>query len=258
MLTTVKPILKDGRFDLNQIAAVLEGLEETIIFTLINRAQFAANSVIYESGKSGFNGAGEMSLFALRLRYHEEMDTMFGRFCVPEERPFTEGLRPPKRQVTLPETGLCLTKFDAINMSHEILNAYAALIPLICLEGDDAQYGSSVENDVMALQAVARRVHFGALYVAESKFQSDPEKYRRLVEFKDRQGLLAALTRVEVEERILRRVADKVDHIQAAINPAVRRRIPSEEIMAFYRASVIPLTKEGEIRYFLNRRDPSV
>lgn len=106
----------------------------------------------------------------------------------------------------------------------------------------------------MALQAIARRIHFGALYVGESKYQSDKIKYRTLIEARDRAGLLVALTRTEVEERILKRVADKVEHIQAEINPEVRRRIPSEEIMAFYRNHIIPLTKEGEVRYFLNRQ----
>ena len=79
-------------------------------------------------------------------------------------------------------------------------------------------------------------------------------EYRTLIEAGDRAGLLAALTRTEVEEKILKRVADKVEHIQAEINPTVRRRIPSEEIMAFYRNSIIPLTKEGQVRYFLNRQ----
>ncbi|MEN6490019.1 MAG: chorismate mutase [Smithella sp.] len=254
MPTTIKPILYRGKFDLAQIAAVLEGLEETIIFMLINRAQFAANKAAYDPDHSGFEGGGERSLFELRLRYHEEMDAVFGRFCVPEERPFTQDLPHPKRRVTLPETGLFLRDFNSINMADEILDAYRKLIPRICLEGDDGQYGSSVEHDVMALQAIARRIHFGSLYVAESKYQSDKTKYRTLIEAQDRKGLLVALTRTEVEEKILKRVEDKVEHIQAEINPEVRRCIPSEEIMAFYRNHIIPLTKEGQVRYFLNRQ----
>jgi chorismate mutase len=110
-----------------------------------------------------------------------------------------------------------------------------------------------VEHDVAALQAISRRIHFGAMYVAESKYRLDPEKYDQMIAAKDRSRLLDTLTRADVEERILARVADKVQHIQAEINPAVRRRVPPQAIMAFYRAQVIPLTKEGEIRYFLNR-----
>jgi chorismate mutase len=254
MPTSIKPILFRGKFDLEQIAAVLEGLEETIIFMLINRAQFAANKAAYDPEHSGFEGGGNRSLFELRLRYHEEMDAVFGRFCVPEERPFTSDLPHPRRRVILPETGLFLRDLNSVNMADEILDAYRKLIPRICLAGDDGQYGSSVEHDVMALQAIARRIHFGSLYVAESKYQTLKTEYRTLIEAGDRAGLLAALTRTEVEEKILKRVADKVEHIQAEINPTVRRRIPSEEIMAFYRNSIIPLTKEGQVRYFLNRQ----
>lgn len=254
MSTLMRPVRKQGEFDLSQIAAILEGLEETIIFMLINRAQFAVDAVVYEPHRSGFQGADEESLLSLRLKYHEEMDAVFGRFCVPEERPFTRELPLPKRRVAVSDTGLFLDDFNSINMADEILSAYVRLIPCICLEGDDEQHGSAVEHDVMALQAIARRVHFGALYVAESKYQSDPKMYRDMAAADDRAGLLAALTRPEVEQRLLLRVEDKVNHIQAEINPSVRRRVCAEEIAKFYKSYIVPLTKEGEIRYFLNRQ----
>ena len=81
------PIQNERGFDLSSIAANLEGLEETIIFMLINRAQFAQNQMIYEPNASGFEGAEGRSLFEVRLRCHEEMDAEFGRFSAPEERP---------------------------------------------------------------------------------------------------------------------------------------------------------------------------
>jgi chorismate mutase len=246
-------IQNKGRLDLKVIAEVLEGLEETIIFMLINRAQFAANGLVYEVDGIPFEGVTGVSLLEIRLRRHEEMDSEFGRFCVPEERPFVSLLPPPKRRVHLPPTGLQIRDFNVVNMTSDILAAYRALVPEICPPGDDGQYGSSVEHDVAALQAISRRVHFGAMYVAESKYQSDPARYDGLIAASARERLLAALTRADVEDRILARVADKVQHIQAAINPTVRRRVPPEAIMTFYRTHVIPLTKEGEIRYFLNR-----
>ena len=248
------PIRTTDRFKLTHIAAILEGLEETIIFKLIDRAQFAHNATVYETDKNVFEGADGHSLFHLRLLRHETMDAEFGRFHVPEERPFMTDLPASKRIEKLPpESGLHVVDFNAINVSDKILKAYIRLLPEICLSGDDGQYGSTVEHDVAALQAVARRVHFGALYVAESKYQSDPKKYKDLARKGDRAGLLASLTRADVEARILSRVADKVAHIQAAINNEVRRSVPPEAIMAFYRESIIPLTKEGEIRYFLHR-----
>ena len=83
--------------NLSTIAAQLEGLEETIIQKLIDRAQFAANAAAYRPGESGFASAGDKSLFDLRLRYQEEMDAAFGRFKVPEERPFHSDLPDPHR-----------------------------------------------------------------------------------------------------------------------------------------------------------------
>lgn len=243
----------ENGLDLNAIAAHLEGLEETIIFMIINRAQYAENQVIYEPDGIPFEGVSGESLLEIRLRRHEAMDSEFGRFFVPEERPFMRGLPPAKRRVARPDTGLHLDNLDAINVADRILAAYRPLISEICDEADDQHYGSSVEHDVAALQAIARRVHFGALYVAESKYQGDPASYRALAEKADRAGLLEALTRTDVEERILARIAAKVDHIQAQINPLVRRRVPPESIMRFYRQHIIPLTKEGEILYFLNR-----
>jgi chorismate mutase len=249
----ILPIRNENGFDLGSIADNLEGLEETIIFMLINRAQFAENKVIYEPNQSGFEGAAGQSLFEIRLRRHEEMDAEFGRFCVPEERPYMRNLPLPKRKVSLPPTGLHVDDCDVVNVTQEIQAAYLELIPAICPEGDDRNYGSSVEHDVAALQAIGRRVHFGALYVAESKFQADPRTYEALVKIGNRTGLLKALTRQDVEERILARIAAKVDHIQSQINPLVRRSVPADAIIDFYRRHVIPLTKEGEIRYILNR-----
>ncbi len=254
MNSVIKPIHHNGKFDLAQIAAVLEGLEETIIFTLMNRAQTAANLTVYQPGLSGFEGAGDKSLLEIRLRMHEETDSVFGRFTVPEERPFSKNLSAPKRKIQSVNTGLMIDSYDLISMTNEILPAYLKLIPEICPIEEDGHYGSSVEHDVMALQAVARRIHFGALNVAEAKYQSDPTKYRGMAETNDREGLMKALTRAEVEEHILNRVAEKVEHIQGHINPSVRRLIQPEKIMAFYRNEIIPLTKEGEIKYFLNRK----
>lgn len=243
--------------DLNRIARDLESLEETIIARLIDRAQFCRNPPAYLPGRSGFAGEPSLSLFALRLRYQEEMDACFGRFCVPEERPFNADLPAPRRRVTVPAHCLRIDTFDAVNLTADILDAYLELLPRICPPGDDRQYGSSVEHDVYAIQAVARRIHYGALYVAESKYRSDPETYQRAVARKDRDGLARLLTRAEVERRILQRVARKTAALQASARGGTRQTIDREVVVGFYRTHIIPLTKEGEIRYLLHRRSPA-
>lgn len=240
--------------DLARIAQDLESLEETIIARLIDRAQFGRNARAYRPGESGFEGETRLSLFALRLRYQEEMDARFGRFCVPEERPFNADLPPSRRRVTLPAHCLRLDDYDRVNLTAGILESYLALLPRICPPGDDGQYGSSVEHDVYAIQAVARRVHYGAMYVAESKYRSDPAGYARDVAEADRGALSRRLTRAAVERRILDRVADKTAALQASARGGTRHTIDPRVVVAYYADHIIPLTKEGEIRYLLHRR----
>ena len=235
------------------IAATLESFEETIIFKLIDRAQYHVNCTIYEPGKSGFEGDTTKSLFELRLWYQERMDAEFGRFLVPEERPFCADLPFSKRSIPLAETGLGIADYTSINLSDDIKRSYQALLPCICRSGSDDHYGSSVEHDIYALQAIARRVHYGALYVAESKYQNDPQKYIALAKNGDHSGILAALTRTDVEEAILCRVRDKVAHAQNQVNQLIRHTINPEAIFTFYRETIIPLTKKGELTYLLLR-----
>ena len=239
--------------DLDRIAADLEGLEETIIHKLIDRAQFRVNLPAYEPGNSGFDGEERLSLFDLRLRYQEKMDAVFGRFVVPEERPFSSDLPLPKRLVSLPPTSLVAAACAAVDLTKQIQPAYLALISRICPEGDDGQYGSSTEHDVYAIQAISRRIHYGALYVAESKYQGDPAGYQVLIDASDADGLGKSLTRVEVEAKIYGRVAEKVESLQAQADPSIRHAIDPTVVRSFYRETIIPLTKEGEVRYLLSR-----
>ena len=239
--------------DLNNIASRLEGLEETVIFKLIDRGQWRTNATAYIPGKSGFADEKTRSLFLLRLYLHEEMDAKFGRFCIPEERPFSSGLPKPQRDVNLPETELYINDFNLVNLSYDILESYKKLLSKICLQGDDGQYGSSVEHDVYAVQAVARRVHYGAFYVAESKFRSDPKSYRKLIAEKDENGIMEKLTRKDVEEHILERVKNKAADAQAGTNRLIRNVIDPQIFVEYYRDFLIPLTKQGEVLYLLNR-----
>ncbi|MFH1981325.1 MAG: chorismate mutase [Pseudomonadota bacterium] len=240
--------------DLIQIASDLESLEETIIVRLIDRAQYRRNETVYIPGKSGFRGEPVLSLFALRLKYQEEMDARFGRFHVPEERPFNRDLPEVRREVTLPENCLHVPDYNLVNVTDGIINSYLRLLPKICRTGDDSQYGSSVENDVYAIQAISRRIHYGAMYVAESKYRTNPDAYQRAIDNGDRATLLTLLTRPEVERQILQRVADKTISMQASSKATIRHAIDAAVIRDYYAAHVIPLTKEGEIRYLMHRR----
>lgn len=238
---------------LDAIASRLAGLEETLIYKLLDRAQFAGNPGAYEPGKSGFVPSEAASLFALRLRFQEALDTQFGRYKIPEERPFHRDLPEPRRLPPQSETGLTIDDLETINVTASIRSAYCQLLPRLCGTTDDGHWGSSVEHDVICLQALGRRIHFGALYVGESKFQEDSPKFRGLVTARDDAGLMAAITRTEVEERVLARVKAKVEAIQSVSDPALRRLVDPETVVDFFRATIIPLTKDGEIRYLYQR-----
>ncbi|MBN1522865.1 MAG: chorismate mutase [Spirochaetales bacterium] len=240
--------------DLTWIALRLEGLEETIIYHLIERIQFCNNSAVYEAGKSGFEGEASRSLLDIRLMYHESMDARFGRFEVPEERPFNANLPHVMRKVNLPDYPIHLEDFDTVNLTNKIKQTYIAILPVICRSGDDGQYGSSVEHDVYTLQAISRRIHYGALFVAESKYITDPGRFDVLIDSNDTDKIMEALTRKEVEEKIIRRIREKVEIAQSKANRDIRILIDPETIVGFYRDTIIPLTKEGELLYLLNRK----
>ena len=138
-------------------------------------------------------------------------------------------------------------------MSLEIETSYLDLLKKLCRPGDDGQYGSSTEHDVYALQSIARRIHFGALYVSECKFSADPETYSALITAHDVEALNLKLTRKEVEDKIVDRVREKVESIQSKANPKVRYLINPETAVEYYRNTIIPLTKKGEIAYLLKR-----
>jgi chorismate mutase len=251
------PVMENGGAmaepDLERIAADLESLEETIIAKLIDRAQFCRNRAAYRPGKSGFTGEAELSLFLLRLKYQEEMDARFGRFCVPEERPFNRGLPASQRTVTLPEHCLKIRDFDAVNLTADILASYLQRVPVICRPGDDGQHGSSVEHDVYAIQAIARRIHYGAMYVAESKYRAAPDTFQRAADQNDTEALMDLLTRPQVEARILRRVREKTAALQAPARTNTRHVIDPDTVCDYYADQIIPLTKTGEVRYLLKR-----
>jgi chorismate mutase len=241
--------------ELSFIAARLEGLEETIIFKLIDRAQFCTNLSGYERGKSGFSSDVSHSLFEIRMLHQERMDAQFGRFCVPEERPFTHDLPAPQRLVNLPDSKLHISNFDFISQAKDILTSYLELIPKICISGDDGQYGSSVEDDIYAIQSIARRIHYGALYVAESKYASDPGTYGRFIKTRDTDALMEKLTRKEVEDSIVERIRNKTISTQLFVNRVVRNAIDPDVVAEYYKEWIIPLTKKGEIAYLINRQN---
>jgi chorismate mutase len=237
---------------LNEIASLLESLEEAIIWRLIGRVQFRHNPEVYEAGGSGFENELTDSLFDVRLRYQEQMDAVFGRYTVPEERPYCERLPPRQRRAHVPAADFPIGEYNLVNLMPEIIDAYCDLVPKICKPGSDGDYGSSVEYDVFAVQALGRRIHYGSFYVAERKYRDAPDFYRNLIEEGDTGAIVSALLRPEVEEGILLRVRRKAEALQGYKSPS-RIYLDPETISDFFRDAIIPLTREGEVLYLMNR-----
>ena len=258
---------------LRAVTKKLEGLEETIIVHLCERAQFRYNSHIYAPfGKGDSEEIAAGSLFDLRLRDWEKVESLFGRFFRPEERPFQSVLPKPRYLLTEAPPGLSRAQpatphpahatpqpatpihdYNEVNLTATIREAYMKLVRRICPEGDDGSYDLSMERDICALKAISRRIHFGAFYVGECKYQQEPQIFRELAAKKDTKILLQKITREDIEEKVLSRVRAKTLRIQRGADPKVRSIIDPNEIVQFYRETIIPLTKEGEIRYISYR-----
>ena len=240
----------DGLPALNELSSFLESLEEEIIGRFISRAQFRHNPGIYEA--EGFADGLSGSLFSLRLLHQEKMDAVFGRYALAQERPLSCGLPPAQRELSPSGVVFPLADYNTVNLMKDIVQSYCWLVPKICRPGSDEYSGYSAECDVLAVQALGRRIHYGSFYVAERKYRDAPDFYRALIDAKDADGITAALTRPQVEEATIRRVRAKTEALQGRAS-AGRIRLPPDAAGDFYSDVIIPLTRKGELLYLMNR-----
>ncbi|HUV08328.1 MAG TPA: chorismate mutase [Spirochaetia bacterium] len=262
--------------DLETAAKQLEKFEDSIITAIIERAQYKANLILYERepGEPGVAGTQQESLFELWLNRWEMMESSLGGFDQPEERPFQRipfrqdlptskrahrglgsasgiGVKPENSPSIEPE--IKIHHFESINLTAEIRRSYLELVPRICARGDDGKYGVSAVRDIIALKDMARRIHFGALYVAELKYRDNPSLMKSLIEEGKSGHLLQAITRADVEEEIVRRVEKKAAAIQTESDRRIRTFVAPDILASLYRDTIFPLTKRGEVTYLLNR-----
>ncbi|GFH47615.1 chorismate mutase [Chaetoceros tenuissimus] len=295
---------------LDSIRSTLIRQEETIIFAIIERAQFRQNDVVYEQG--GFGDLGvplganpdyfkerseQLSFLEYMLIGTEVLHCGVRRYTSPEEHAFFPECLPSGPLDALPQldypTDLLspIKGANAINFNEILLKKYKEwMVPSISKKGDDEQHGSTVLSDIVVLQALSRRVHYGK-FVAESKYQSDPEGYQKLVDDGDAEGVMELLTNSAVEARVLRRAKIKaatygreplmtqlpeqkaaecggdVSFVAAAAASAVATAMESLEensdklqgkidpaiIETIYRDFIIPLTKDIEVAYLFLR-----
>ncbi|KAJ3271589.1 chorismate mutase aro7 [Terramyces sp. JEL0728] len=220
---------------LPKIRTELVRLEDTIIFGIIERSQFALNSNVYKPNQ------------------FKEIETSFLEYFLHN----MECVHAKVRRYTSP-----------VNINKEIMQVYINnIVPAITKEGDDFNYGSSCTKDVELLQTISRRIHFGK-FVAEAKF-NDPklhDQYVQLIKNRDEQGIMDLLTNKQVELKLLRRlkkkaliygqeIDDQNEDMDGDGGSMPGMRLNPTLIADIYEKFIIPLTKKVEVEYLLQRLD---
>ncbi|GMK58936.1 hypothetical protein CspeluHIS016_0603780 [Cutaneotrichosporon spelunceum] len=252
---------------LDNIRNQLIRLEDTIIFSLIERAQFARNKRIYEAGAFETEMGSKGRLLDWFIQETECFHAKARRYTSPDEHPFT-------RRELLPTPVLVPMEFPtllhppaashpSVNVNDRILDFYVThIVPGITKDADDGNYGSSATRDVEVLQALSRRIHFG-MFVSESKFQSAPADFIPHIVAKppNKDALAALITKPAVEARLLARLANKAKvygcemDADGHVIEDTATRIDIQAVVGLYRDWVIPLTKDVEVDYLVHRLD---
>ncbi|KIZ03964.1 hypothetical protein MNEG_3998 [Monoraphidium neglectum] len=187
--------------------------EDTIIFQLIERAQFARNTPVYVSEGvpvPGYDRSGRRySLLEYVLRETEQLHGSVRRYTSPTEHPFFPDEVPPLVLPPISYPSVLAPCAERINLNARIMQVYTdEILPAIAEDGDDGNYGSAATLDVLVLQALSSRIHYGK-FVAEAKFRARPEAYTPLIRARDADGLMALLTDEPQERRVVERVRIK-------------------------------------------------
>jgi chorismate mutase len=249
---------------LEKLRSALIRQEETIIFSFIERAQFLSNRIIYkqqpgpEFNVLDGNSPIETSFMEYFLLETEKVHAKVRRYTSPEEHAFFPDQLP---YPILPSLNFPpILHPNNVNINNRILKLYVdSLIPLITVEGDDGNYGSSATSDVIGLQALSKRIHYGK-FIAEAKFQEAPEQYSKLIQEEKRDEILQLLTNATVEQKLLRRVAIKASFYGAdltdsstTILPSTNFKVDPQVVSNIYENFIIPLTKDVEVEYLMQR-----
>jgi chorismate mutase len=262
---------------LNDIRGDLIRQEETIIFALIERSQFARNAVVYKHGESEVlhrrgvdrmikdgraRGASvdakldarwsQLSFMEYFLVETESMHAKLGRYNSPDENAFFSSLLP--RSVVGGEAKPSALKPNLININNEVLAVYTdKIVTQLCANSgeDDGEYGSTCACDVAVLQALSKRIHYGK-FVAEAKFQAERERFTKMILANDALGIMAALTSVPVEDAVVERVRTKASRYGTDGGEA-SYKVEPDVIAKLYRDYLIPLNKNVQVAYLLQR-----
>ncbi|KAM3711292.1 hypothetical protein ACJW30_01G098400 [Castanea mollissima] len=235
--------------------------EDTIIFSLIERARFPTNSPTYnESYVSSPTFSGSLVHFVVKET--EALQAKAGRYANPEEHPFFPDNLPPSVVPPYNFTEVLHPPAALININKDIWDMYfKKLLQLFTAPGDDGNYAATAASDLVCLQvkALSRRIHYGKL-VAEVKFRESPQEFEPAIRAKDRDALMKLLTFESVEEAVKKRVAKKamVFGQEVTLNNDDNKgkyKVDPSVVSLLYGDWIIPLTKRVEVEYLLRRLD---
>ncbi|KAF6147214.1 hypothetical protein GIB67_039344 [Kingdonia uniflora] len=275
-----KRVDESDSLTLDSIRTSLIRQEDSIIFSLLERAQYCYNADNYDHNAFSMEGFGG-SLVEFMVKETEKLHAQVGRYKSPDEHPFfpealPEPLLPPLQypQVLHPIA-------DSININKKIWDMYfSKLLPRLVKEGNDGNCGSTAVCDTICLQmlpspyenvslwclpsceVLSKRIHYGK-FVAEAKFRASPAVYEAAIRAQDGSQLMLLLTYETVEETIKKRVDMKTrtygqevvvtEENDNVADPAYKIR-PSL-VADFFGDWIMPLTKEVQVAYLLRRLD---
>ncbi|CAA2987106.1 chorismate mutase 2 isoform X1 [Olea europaea var. sylvestris] len=245
----------DDMLNLDTLRKILVREEDTIIFSLIERAKYPINSPLYDK-RPGLSG----SLFEFFVKESEAVQAKAGRYSSAEENAFFPDNLPPPLLPLRDNEQVLHPRGASININEQISNMYhKQLLPLITSNGDDRNYAITAGRDLDCLQALSRRIHLGK-FVAEIKFRESPENYTRAIRAQDKDALMKLLTFTSVEEMIKNRVEKKAmvfgQEVDLKENDNVGKyKVNPSVVSRLYGEWVIPLTKFVEVEYLLCRLD---
>jgi len=250
-------------FSLDEVRNSLIRQEDSIIFSLIERAQFKLNAVVYQSDAIAVpmyerHTGKRASFLEYYLRESEQMHGKMRRYTSPDEMAFYPESLPPLVLPALKYPSVLVP--NNITLNDDILKLYIdTLVPGICKDGDDHNYGSTAMFDVQALQALSQRIHYGK-FVAEAKFRSSRDMYTALIKAQDADAIMDTLTFAKVEKHVVDRVTKKaatygqdITEMDAVEGKMISYKVEPELVGELYSKWVMPLTKKVQVKYLLQR-----
>ncbi|KAG5982886.1 hypothetical protein E4U43_006349, partial [Claviceps pusilla] len=203
-----------------------------------------------------------LSFFDWYFSEQEKLQSLIRRYESPDEYPFfPDAVQTP---ILTPLNYPKILHNNNVNVNDKIKTFYIEkFLPAVCPDfgredrGQSGEnYGSAATCDFACLQALSRRIHFGK-FVAESKFRSDPEMYKRMIKASDREAIAESITNKAVEKSVLARLRLKAQTYgkDPSLSDETQEhvKINVDAVVAMYEDFVIPLTKEVEVEYLMQR-----